>query len=330
MRRKALVSPGLACAAFIVAAALSGCVLWPSRTEEPAKNEMPVIPLKILPPKSVESTATAAETPAGSPEGLMNAISRQTAALTARKTGTKPGEAAKLGAESSAPAAESTSADAQELSVQNLLAQLGAKDTRTPGEDEAYKRLLGAGRAAAAPPAEGADEYSFLGDARDALVKNQSDAARAKTKEALKLIRLKADPVIERVAFATDVRNYGDADVVSPAAFAPGQKVLVVTDLSDFACEAVGNGSVAPAQAELYYTKMSQRLVIYDPKGKLYWQNAYGVFEYQASHYIWTMFIPRIFDLPRDLPAGEYVLKVEISDVLAGRQAESSVKFTVK
>jgi len=213
-----------------------------------------------------------------------------------------------------------------ELSVENLRAMLAAKDKLSPREEEAYRRLVGANLAQAVPPEQSSAEYKLLSDARDAVAREDYTAAREKVKQALMLIRRKTDPTIDRLCFATNVAAYGDATIVDPPIFEAGQRVLAVTDMSDFACLPVEKSS----PPDLYYTKMSQRLVIYDTGGKLQWQDDYGTFEYQASHYISTMFIPQIFNLPSGMKSGEYVLKVEINDVLAGRQAEASVKFAVK
>ena len=102
--------------------------------------------------------------------------------------------------------------------------------------------------------------------------------------------------------------------------------MLAVTDLSNFACLPIDTES----PPKLHYVKMSQRLAIYDKAGKLCWEYAHGPFEYQASHYFSTMFIPVRVTIPNDMTPGEYVLKVEITDVLAGRQSESSTGFRVK
>jgi|GEM_PF-2917390 len=211
-----------------------------------------------------------------------------------------------------------------ELTVDGLIAQLEKKEARTPAEDEVYKRLLGVA-APPVPPAGTSDAYTLLGQARDSLLKADYEVARERVFRVLQLVREKTNPVIERVYFATEVRSYGNGDVVSPAEFRRGQRILVVADLSNFACRPVGSTS----PPELYHTKMTQRLAVYDGAGKLYWQKSYESVEYQSTQYTDTMFIPQIFNLPTSLKSGEYIMKVEIGDLLSGRQTESGVAFTV-
>ena len=140
------------------------------------------------------------------------------------------------------------------------------------------------------------------------------------------MLRRRTDPTIDRLFFAREVRNYGDATVIESARFGPGETVLVVADLSDFACEEV-SGS---AGGRLYHTRMTYRLAIYDRDGRLYWQHSEGPFEYQASARISTMFLPKRFRLPAGLSAGQYVIKAEVVDHLAGKQTQASADFAVR
>ncbi len=319
-------------AAATVAAVLCGCALFGG---DGTKSKMKEQPLQLVDEETPAGTQTPSPT-----EGLMDALKRRQDELASASAGTTPpaapdtASAAPAGtaevpeaAPSQAPAdTDSQAAPEGELSVARLLDALGKKPKRTPAEDEAYRRLLGVASAPEAPPAGSADEYALLGEARDALLAGRASDAQDKASAALERIRQKTDPTIDRVVFAWQASNYGDAELAEPADFKPGQLVLAVTDLSNFACLPVP-GQTPPA---LYYTKMTQRLAIYDTAGKLYWEHAYGPFEYQASHYFSTMFVPVKVTVPQTMKPGEYVLKVEIDDVLAGRQAESSARFSVK
>ena len=220
--------------------------------------------------------------------------------------------------DSLAPAAPS------ELTVDSLIAELEKKDSRTLAEEETYKRLLGVA-VAPVPPADSTGAYALLSQARDSLLRGDYETARLHVSRALRLVRDKTNPVIERAYFATEVRSYGNGDAVSAAAFRRGQRVLLVVDLSNFACRPVGSSS----PPELYYTKMTQRLAIYDAAGKIYWQKSYESVEYQSAQYVDTIFIPQIFNLPSNLKSGEYILKVEIHDLVSARQTQSGVDFTV-
>ncbi len=304
MRSSALVLAWIAAGA---AALFAGCF---------GGSQMPEQPVRIV-DKSAGAPASA-----GPSEALMSELQRRNDAVKAAGP-ERVGQTTDAAAE---PAGKAAGGLAGELSVERLTAELARRPKLTPGEKEAYSRLLGASDVKVAPPAGAGDEYALLGQARDALLDGDYAQARAKADQALRLIRRKTDLSIDRFCFATEVRGYGDASVVSPAEFSAGQRVLVVTDISDFTCLPVDDAT----PPKLYYTKMSERLVIYDTSGKLYWQNSFGVFEYQSSHYISAMFVPQIFDLPRELAAGGYVLKVEMSDVLANRQAEASIRFAVK
>jgi len=223
------------------------------------------------------------------------------------------------------PAASAAPADKsenRELTVDYLLSLLD-KSERTPAEEEAYRRLLGLDGADESPsgPVE-----SLLVEGREAAERGDYETAQAKTAQALTLLRRRTDPSIDRLFFAREVRNYGNADVVEVTRFSPGEVVLVVADISNFACEQVP-GADPP---ELYTTRMTYRLAIYDTRGALHWQHSEGPFEYQASACISSMFLPKKFRLPAGLKPGKYVVKAELVDHLAGRQTEAAVDFTVR
>lgn len=212
-----------------------------------------------------------------------------------------------------------------ELSVQYLTALLEARETRTAAEEEAYRRLLGV-MPEGAPRSEDTDVYALLGRARDFILKGDHESARRNASEALVTLRRRTDPAIEAVYFASEVLSYGNAARIAAPEFKAGQRVLLVTDLSSFACESVGSAS-PPA---LYRTRMSQRVAIYDAEGKLVFQRSFDSLEYQSAHYVSTMFIPLKFQLPSNMRPGTYTAKVEVVDEIAGRQNDAGVDFTVR
>jgi hypothetical protein len=214
---------------------------------------------------------------------------------------------------------------AVELSSEYLIKELESKPSRTDAEKEALRRLLEIATGPR-PPVEGGDIYSALGSARDAIIKADFQTAQSLLLRSLMRLKSRNDPVIESIYFATQVRNYGNADIISPAEFTAGERVLLVTDLSSFTCEPADAGE----PPRWYRTKMSQHIVIYDSGGKIVWQNSYEAQEYRSAHYVWTMFIPQKFNLPTGLRAGEYITKVEIVDAISNRQTESGTKFTIK
>jgi hypothetical protein len=316
--------------------AAAGCT-WSMHVAAPGqRSTAKVKPVQIIEGPGAE---TGAEPPAAEepPAPLMNELKRQEAAIAESKKQPAPPAAAvpeKTTAAEAAPAAPpqadatktETAAQAQpELTAEYLVAQMEAKPSRTPAEEAAYKRLLGIAEGPT-PPADGGDSYALLGQARDALLAGNLASARDLAGRAVAALRSKTDPVIDGVYFATAVRNYGNADYISPARFKPGQRVLLVTDLSNFACEAAASGN----SPERFTTKMTQRVAIYDGSGKLAWQRSFEAQEYQSSHYISTMFIPRIFALPADVAAGQYTIKVEIIDHLSNRQCESGTQFSIE
>jgi hypothetical protein len=215
--------------------------------------------------------------------------------------------------------------DKTEITAEYLISRLESKDSRTPAEEDAYRRLLGV-MPQPEPRAEDTDVYSLLGRSRDSVLKGDYESARRNTSEAMVQLRRKTDPAIDAVYFATEVLNYGNADKVSSPEFRAGQKVLLVTDLSSFACEPVG----AASPPELYRTRMSQRIAVYDSDGKLAFEKSFEAHEYQSSYNVTTMFIPRILQLPANMKPGSYTVKVEIVDELAGRQNDAGANFTVR
>ncbi len=210
-----------------------------------------------------------------------------------------------------------------EYTVDYLVSLLDAKE-RTPAEEEAYRRLLAL--AGLDTPARAGSVERLLEQAREAAGRGDDREAQAMAAEALAILRNRTDPTIDRLFFAREVRSYGNAVLVENARFAPSEMVLVVVDLSDFACEEVaGTGA-----DRLYHTRMTYRLAIYDTDGRLYWQHSEGPFEYQSSSRISTMFLPKKFRLPAGLTAGQYVIKAEIVDHLAGKQTQASADFAVR
>jgi len=298
-----------------VAALVAGCgasfqLAFPKRGA-PAQTK----PAEVIGSAEAEAPAEAAPSPPEvPPDRLMEQLKKQEAAAEKSKADAKA--AAK-------PAKESEAADAHELTTDYLVSLFEKKQSLTPAEQTAYGRLVAV--TPSAPP-QAAQEYKLLGQAQEAVAKGDFEGARSKAKDALAIIRTKTDPSIDRVFFATNVRNYGDADAVDSPSFSPGQQVLLVTDISDFNCQPVGSSSPPAA----YSVKMSQRVAIYDTEGRLKFQKSYDSFEYQAAQYFTTMFIPRKFALPSDVKAGQYVVKVELTDLLAGRQTETSVSFSIK
>jgi len=242
---------------------------------------------------------------------------------TAAKT---PGEKeAKAEAVKAATPAPGEAEKQAELSVEYLIQKLESKPSLTLAEQDAYRKLCEI-PPEPQPPAGTSDLYSLLGQARDAVVKGDYEAARERAAQALVQLRSRTSPVIDAVYFATKVQSYGNAEVISPAELSAGQRVLLVTDISSFTCESAGTAN----PPELYTTKMSQRVAIYDANWKLVWQKSYEAQEYQSTHYISTMFIPRIFNLPAGMKSGEYTAKVEIVDALSNKQAETGIRFTIK
>lgn len=211
-----------------------------------------------------------------------------------------------------------------ELTVDYFVELLEGKLELTDAETEARRLLLrldDPSRDSEAGPVE-----KLLNEARAALSNGDAETAQAKVSQALAILRTSTDPTIDRVFFARAVSNYGNADVIEDPRFSGGQLVLAVIDISNFASEDAPDAE----SGALYRTKMTYRLAVYDKQGQLFWQHNEGPFEYQSSARISSMFLPRKFTLPRGLKAGQYVLKAEVVDHLAGRQTQASTEFTVR
>jgi hypothetical protein len=316
--------------ALILASLLCGC---PSLGGAPAGQRVKVQPVTIL-SESGETPPAGAAASEGPPPALMEQLKLQeeaiasskaegNAAASPAKPQTAPAAAAPQAAPASLPQAAPSAPAGQELTTEYLVTELESKKERTPAEDQAYKRLLGVAPAQE-PPSENADAYRLLTKARDAVLKGDFESARSDASEALILIRDKTNPVIDRVYFATEVRSYGNGDVVPVANFRAGQRVLLVTDLSNFTCRPVGVSSPAT-----YQSKLDQRLAIYDAGGKLIWQRSYDAFEYQSTQYTDTMFIPLFLALPANIKNGQYTMKVSVTDHLSGRQVEAGTTFGI-
>ncbi|MHC4712544.1 MAG: hypothetical protein ACYTAN_04640 [Planctomycetota bacterium] len=274
------------------------------------------------------------EEPQGEADALQARLDQQEKAVGA-EAGTRAAPAARPAATVAERASEATVKTAEppreeltdsELSVEALTARLSKKKTRTAREEEAYRRLLGIADTPNRREVGGGRIWELLTEARAAAVREDYEAAQGSASAALALLRQETDPSIDKLYFATNVRNYGDADIIEEPRFKRGQRVMVVTDLSNFACLPVGEED----SAARYKAKLTHRLQIYDTDGALRWQQTFGPFEYQAHAYVATMFVPTKFRLPSSIKAGKYVITAEVIDDLAGRQTQASIEFNVR
>ena len=129
--------------------------------------------------------------------------------------------------------------------------------------------------------------------------------------------------IIPRVALVTRVNSFGDYDAVQPPRFTAGQPihVFVYTEVANFRCE--------PTADNRLHTVLAERVEIFDGAGKVIWQRAQANIEDRVLRPRHDFFMTLELELPADLAAGDYVLKVTVDDKLGATTDQQRLTFTV-
>ena len=129
--------------------------------------------------------------------------------------------------------------------------------------------------------------------------------------------------VIWKMALVTAVNSFGDYKAVNPPLFEAGRPIHVFCY-----CE-IGNLHSEPTQDGRLRTFLAAALEVYDPTGKIVWQQKIP----QIEDLVYTprrdFFLPLEIKLPATLSPGEYVLKVTIEDKLGATTDQQRLTFTI-
>lgn len=128
---------------------------------------------------------------------------------------------------------------------------------------------------------------------------------------------------IPRIALVTRINSFGDYQAVNPPRFPAGKPVHVFlyTEVCNFRSEPADDGKLQ--------TVLAGKIEIFDSTGKIVWQRAEPSIIDRVVTPRHDFFIPFPVNLPGELPAGEYILKVTIEDKLGATADQQRLTFTV-
>lgn len=136
------------------------------------------------------------------------------------------------------------------------------------------------------------------------------------------MVRAKADLRVPKVELCSAIDGFGRYEPIMPAQFSVGAKnlVLLYIEVDNFQCDQTSSG--------MYRTLLSVRQSLLDRSGQELWskkdENIEDMARRRRSDFFLTI---GPLAIPKTLGPGEYVMKVEVEDVLAGKMNGSSVKF---
>jgi hypothetical protein len=167
--------------------------------------------------------------------------------------------------------------------------------------------------------------FKTMAGAQDALRDPATGTSRAMTAaaELHRLLAEQAPVTISKIALVTAVDSFGDYKAVQPLLFPPGRPVHVFCycEIGNFRSESTTDGRLR--------TLLAAALEVYDPTGRIVWQQKVP----QIEDLVYTprrdFFIPLEIKLPSTLAPGEYVLKVTIEDKLAATTDQQRLTFTI-
>ncbi len=139
-----------------------------------------------------------------------------------------------------------------------------------------------------------------------------------------KLIRARADLQVPRVALCTAIESFGRYTPIEPAEFKAGEKnrLLLYIEVDNFQSETTPSG--------LYRTLLNISVSVLTAGGQEVWtmtdSNIEDLARQQRRDFYLTI---GELTIDRQLAPGDYVLKVEVEDVLAGKSNGGAAKFKI-
>jgi hypothetical protein len=148
-------------------------------------------------------------------------------------------------------------------------------------------------------------------------------AALVAVDELRRLVAQQSPVIIPKVVLVTRVNSFGDYDAVQPPRFTAGQPIHV------FIYAEVANFRSEPTPDSRLHTLLAERVEIFDGTGKVIWQRAESNIEDRVLTPRHDFFTTLDLQLPADLPAGDYVLKVTVEDKLGATTDQQRLTFTI-
>ena len=156
---------------------------------------------------------------------------------------------------------------------------------------------------------------------------NKSDrttVALEQLRNAIKSLQGDAHLTIRNAAFCSDIESFGNYTRYPRNEFAPGQEVLIYSELDNFRSEQNSEG--------LYRTllKSSVTLSQAGPNGRVIDQIDYNETEDLCHSHRSDFMQGYRYQLPERLAPGAYVVRLTITDQLSGKTASYSLTFLVR
>jgi hypothetical protein len=143
-----------------------------------------------------------------------------------------------------------------------------------------------------------------------------------KIEELGNILRVRADLQVPRVALCTAIDGFGRYTPIEPAQFQAGQKnrVLLYIEVDNFRSEKTASG--------MYRTLLSVRQCLLNKSGEELWSTHDANIEDLARQRRRDFYLTiGPLSIPKTLGPDEYVLKVEVEDVLGGKINSNVAKF---
>ena len=126
---------------------------------------------------------------------------------------------------------------------------------------------------------------------------------------------------VRNIAFCSKVNSYGIYETYPKDEFAPGQQVLLYTELENFKCENTPTGFV---------TSVRSSYQIFDSRGVRVESHDFATTEESCRNRRRDFFMRYFIDLPTRIYDGEYTLKLTIEDLKGQTSGEAIIPFTIK
>jgi hypothetical protein len=138
--------------------------------------------------------------------------------------------------------------------------------------------------------------------------------------------RAQAAPALRanRPALTTEIRGYGDYELMPSATLTPGQTVLVYCELENFV-----SSPVRREGSEAFRTMLESRLVVSDPSGRVVQDSRFPPLDDYAPSRRREFFMYVPFEVGQ-LPAGDYTAQLEVRDLQGTSSTTAPVNFSVR
>jgi len=137
------------------------------------------------------------------------------------------------------------------------------------------------------------------------------------------LIRAKADLQVPKVVLCTAAQSYGIYDPIEPPEFPAGRRtaVIIYVEVDNFSSETTASG--------YFRTLLSVRPSLLNKAGEELWSTSYENIEDLSRQRRRDFFLIVKGVIPASLALGEYVLKIEVEDVLGGKINSNTQPFKI-